>query len=224
MKISIIIPVLNTKEDYLRASIDSALSQTLKDIEILIIDNGSDEYTLNILKEYEAKNNNVKLSIEPNGRQGKARNVGLKNAKEYIAFLDSDDWLSPNTCEVLYTEAAKENLDILKTDYCVHDESAKSCINKKLFDDNSFYNKIFDIRYDKKILNAIPYIWNGLYKRNFLLNNKIMFNESCINEDCLFYWQTTILAKKMMLINFSGIYYRKTMVLFQENFIQIAKI
>jgi|GEM_PF-2254746 len=210
MKISIIIPVKNTEESYLTTCFNSILSQSLKDIEVLIIDNGSDEPTLNILKDYENKYDFIKLFIEPNGRQGKARNLGIKHAQgEYIAFLDSDDWLSPNACEVLYDIAQKDNLDILKTNYYVYEQPAQKTGYERLLNNNCNYGNVHNIKTMREILYGIPFIWNGLYKTRFLKDNNIQFNESYVNEDHLFIWQTSILAERFKLVGNAEIHYRK---------------
>ena len=94
-KISIIIPVYNT-EQYLEQCIDSILNQTLKDIEIILINDGSTDKSYNILKKYEKKDSRIVLINQKNKGQGEARNLGIKIAKApYIAFVDSDDFISP---------------------------------------------------------------------------------------------------------------------------------
>ncbi|MDD3012973.1 MAG: glycosyltransferase [Candidatus Gastranaerophilales bacterium] len=209
-KISIIMPNLNTEESYLRTCFNSILSQSLNDIEVLVIDNGSDELTLNILKDYEERYDFIKLLFESNGRQGKARNLGIKHAQgEYIAFLDSDDWLSPNACEILYDIAKKDNLDILKTNYYVYEQPVQRMLYKKLLSNPCHYGNVYNIKTKREILYGNPYIWNGLYKTRFLKDNNILFNESCVNEDHLFFWQTNILAERFKLVGNAEIYYRK---------------
>ena len=111
--VSVIIPVYMV-EDYLRECLDSAVKQTLSDIEIICVDDGSADSSAQIVEEYAAKYSTVQLIRKENGGQSSARNLGLDVAKgKYIYFLDSDDYLDLNTLEELYNKAEAENLDIL---------------------------------------------------------------------------------------------------------------
>ena len=110
-KVSIIIPVYN-RENYLPKALDSAVNQTLKDIEIICIDDCSTDNSLGILKEYASKDNRIiVLEQKENQGQGVARNRALDIAKgEYIMCLDSDDWLELNACELAYNQISKNKL------------------------------------------------------------------------------------------------------------------
>lgn len=112
-KISIIIPVYNT-ESYLRQCLDSVSNQTLKDIEIICMDDGSKDNSLDLLREYERNDKRFKVLIQENQGLGVARNKCLNEASgEYIMFLDSDDWLDLDACRTLYETAKNNELDIL---------------------------------------------------------------------------------------------------------------
>ena len=107
-KISIIIPVYNT-EQYLEQCIDSILNQTLKDIEIILINDGSTDKSYNILKKYEKKDSRIVVINQKNKGQGEARNIGIKIAKApYIAFVDSDDFISPFMLQKLYIKIIRK--------------------------------------------------------------------------------------------------------------------
>ena len=111
-KLSVIIPVYNV-ENYLRECLDSITSQTVKDIEIICIDDGSTDNSPKILKEYQKKDSRIKIITKENGGQASARNLGIKKAQgEYIAFIDSDDFIESEMLEKLYTKAKDNNLDI----------------------------------------------------------------------------------------------------------------
>ena len=98
-KVSVIIPVYNV-EKYLRQCLDSVVNQTLKDIEIICIDDGSTDNSLNILKEYAQKDNRIKIISKKNGGLSSARNAGLKFATgEFVGFVDSDDYIERETYE-----------------------------------------------------------------------------------------------------------------------------
>ena len=113
-KISIIIPVYNV-ENYLSECLDSIISQTLKDIEIICINDGSTDNSLKILQEYKTKDNRITIIDKKNEGSGIARNLGMAGAKgEYIYFADSDDWLADcSVLEKIYNAAEKNCLDIL---------------------------------------------------------------------------------------------------------------
>lgn len=112
-KISVIVPVYNVKE-YIDETIKSIYNQTLKDFELILIDDGSTDGTYEMLKEYESKHNNIKLIKQENSGPSKARNVGLKEAEgEYIIFVDSDDLLPTDSFEFRYKLAKEKNADVI---------------------------------------------------------------------------------------------------------------
>src|SRR5574344_661413 len=111
-KVSIIIPVYNT-EEYLDECLQSLINQTLKDIEIICIDDGSTDCSAEILHEYSLKDSRIKVLKQRNYGQSAARNKGLMFANgEYISFLDSDDFISEDMLEKLYCKAKEQNTDI----------------------------------------------------------------------------------------------------------------
>ena len=112
IKVSVIVPVYNV-EKYLRQCLDSIINQTLKEIEILCINDGSTDSSPEILKEYEEKDSRIKIINKKNAGLSAARNQGLELAKgEYVSFIDSDDWINETFCEALYTAAKKYDSDI----------------------------------------------------------------------------------------------------------------
>jgi glycosyltransferase involved in cell wall biosynthesis len=224
IKVSVIIPVFNTDESFLRDSINSALQQSLDSTEVIIIDNGSTEETLNILEDISSNNKKIKLFIEPEGKQGKARNVGIHHAQgEYIAFLDSDDWLLPETLEKQYLQATSDSADILKTDFYTLWYPEKRQELTRIFTDINWYNRVFNTKDKPDFLNVIPYLWNGLYRTDFLRKNKILFNETLMNQDHLFCWQANLIAEKISLIPEAGLFYRKNYGSASKNFYANSK-
>ena len=122
-KISVIIPVYNT-EKYLEKCFDSVLNQTLKDIEIVIVNDGSKDQSQNIIDDYARKDARIKSIIKENGGLSDARNVGLDNATgEYIAFIDSDDYIDSNMFEMMYLSNQKNNSEIVLCDLVKVDEN-----------------------------------------------------------------------------------------------------
>lgn len=115
-KVSVIVPVYNGKK-YINKCVNSILRQTFKDIEIILVDDGSTDNTLNILKEYEKRFPNVKVIESSNLGAGGARNIGLDASHgEYILFVDADDFLREDMVEVLYKNAISNDADIAKCD------------------------------------------------------------------------------------------------------------
>lgn len=145
--ISIVVPVFNA-EKYLRHCLDSLINQTMQDIEIICVNDGSKDNSLMILQEYAKCDKRIILLDQSNGGVSVARNNALKKVSgEYYMFLDSDDWIEANTCEVAYNSAIRENADCLMFSYV------------KEFGTHSIINHIFDEDY---------FVWNSdEVKRNF---------------------------------------------------------
>ena len=115
-KVSVIVPVYGT-EQYLRKCLDSLIGQTLQEIEIIVINDGSPDNSQVIIEEYERKCPKVRGIKKENGGMSSARNAGIQQAKgEYIAFVDSDDYIEPEMCQVMYEKACKDSLDIVECD------------------------------------------------------------------------------------------------------------
>lgn len=186
--VTIIIPVYNVQE-YLEKCFNSLINQTYKNIEIIIIDDGSKDNSLDICKKYEAEYNSIiKLIHTENKGVSSARNLGLKQAKgNYILFLDSDDYIENNMIEILYNNLKTYDVDISMCNYnkVVGNEILRNDfeIEKKLLNKSEFFNKIFDKRFYR------GFLWNKLFKKELLLNNNkfVEFSEEIhMMEDLLF--------------------------------------
>lgn len=198
-KISIIIPIFNA-EKYLKKCLNSIQSQSLDDIEIICIDDGSNDNSLSILKEYAKDDNRFKIYVEENKGPGAARNYGIKKAKgNYILFVDSDDWIEKNTLEEIYKTAINNKSDIVlfnSIEFRPNNTQHKRVyINNKKTDYAHFS---FNYKYDKKlVMNSYLTIWSKLHRTDFLRENNILFFESNLFEDVLFHIQTMIKAKNI---------------------------
>lgn len=125
-EISVIIPVYNTAR-FLSACLDSVLDQTFADTEIICVDDGSTDDSLQILRRYEKRDGRVKVLTQRNARQGAARNRGLEIAAgRYVMFVDSDDWLDNDALEILCRRAAADDADIVLTGTRLYDENGGS--------------------------------------------------------------------------------------------------
>lgn len=174
-KVSLIIPVYNV-ESYLRKSLDSAINQTLDDFEIIAVNDGSTDSSYEILKEYANKYDNFIVINKENGGLSDARNAGLKAAKgEYIAFLDSDDYLAPNFLETLYTMASDNNAEIACCNYKMYFPKSNIKITVPTIPESGVYSKEQALK--KLILDyTVHYFsWNKLCKRSIFEENKIQF-------------------------------------------------
>ena len=182
-KMSIIIPVYNT-ERYIEKCLDSIINQTLKDIEIIIIDDGSTDNSYKIIKKY-MKYENVKIVSKKNEGQGVARNVGLNICTgDYIGFVDSDDYIELDMFEKMYNKAIGENLDIVICNYRYVYDNTDKYINPKITLDNN--NIIGQKECIKRFLttNTIEgFSWNKIFKRNLFFDNKISYPQNMKYED-----------------------------------------
>ena len=185
MKISIIIPVYNV-EKYLRESLDSCINQTLKDIEIICVDDASPDNSIKILEEYQAKDSRIKiLRHEVNKNLGAARNTGLQAATgEYIWFVDSDDYIDTKACQILYDAAKEFDVDMLCfTGMQFSDTNERRFINKYYYQGVQI-GKIYHPKADWKEIkftNLNVTVWAYITRKNVLQNFK--FREGVWHED-----------------------------------------
>lgn len=213
VKVSVIIPVYNV-ELYLRECLNSVINQTLDNYEIIIVDDGSTDNSLNIASQYKEKYGFVKILKQSNLGASVARNVGVKNAKgEYIYFLDSDDYIEKDTLKKCYEISKQNDLDILTFDansfYDEHyvgnysDEyDRKDKLDSQIYTGEDFFNK--------SVLNGAYRVSVTIYfyKKSFLDNNSLSFVEGMSLEDNLYVFQTLLKAKKIQYIS-DTLYYRR---------------
>lgn len=186
-RVNIIVPVYN-QEKYLSKCIDSIISQRYKDIELLIIDGGSVDNTINICKEYEASDNRIRVIRKDNSGIGSARNTGIGYADgEYIMFVDSDDYLPhDNVIHDMVSEAEKTRTDIICGNYCrLMDDVLIDAVRHGYNDATDVSQRDFRFRgfFSGGILS---YVWCKLYRRSFIADNGISFGEYSYAEDKMF--------------------------------------
>lgn len=185
--ISIIIPVYNV-ENHLKQCIESVINQTYKELEIIIIDDGSKDSSGKICDEYAEKDKRIKVIHKENGGISKARNTGLDIATgKYIMFIDSDDFFEENTCELLYNEIENKNADYVIGNYRHTSHDSKNW-SYPLFNvediDSNFKVSIKDYKKSIYVLNSV--IWNKIYKRDFIEEHNLRFIEGVMAEDAIF--------------------------------------
>ena len=161
MKVSVIVPVYNV-EKYLEKGLDSLAKQTLKDIEIIIVNDGSPDNSQKIIDKYVKKYPTMKGYIKENGGLSDARNYGIKKATgEYIAFMDSDDYVSEDTYEVMYNKAKEKDFDMVVCDLnYVYPNDEIMEVTSGIKDDTEDVKGIYTHIY--------PAAWNKLYKKELL--------------------------------------------------------
>ena len=180
IKVSIVVPVYNV-EKYLAKCLDSLINQTLKEIEIICINDGSRDKSLSILREYSNKDSRIVVIDKENEGQAIARNIGIERASgEYLGFVDSDDWVDLDYFEKLYNSAKKYNADIACAGY-KRAKKNKSSIRKSYEAELLCKNINDKVRLDN--VPADNYIWNKIYKRKVWLDKKIKFDSGRYFED-----------------------------------------
>lgn len=184
MKLSIIVPVYNT-EKYLNKCIDSLLNQKLDDYEIIVVDDGSPDNSSEIIKEYEGKYPDlIKYIKKDNGGLSSARNEGLRHAQgDYIAFVDSDDYVTSDMYKDMYEEAVSKNLDIVACDCAFIYDNHTKIVSSDIPD---FINTSEGIK--KSMISIFPAAWNKIYKKS-LFKHGIYFTEGIWFEDVDFLYR-----------------------------------
>jgi len=209
-KVTIVIPVYNTGL-YLKRAIESCLIQTLRDIEIIIVNDGSTDNSLEIAKEYESYDYRVKVVSTENRGLSEARNTGLELAKgKYVYFLDSDDWIEAEAIEQCYNHAAKNNLDLVLFDSKVSVEELRE-FSKEINLDAYKRDHIIDNPYtvmsgrqfvelyaDKR--GTLMPAWLVFADRKFLTDNYLRFLPGAYYEDVAFHFSCMMAAERIMYI------------------------
>lgn len=204
MKISVIIPVYNASK-YIKDCLNSIQKQTLSDLEIIVVDDGSTDNSLKIIETYAKKDKRIKIIHQENKGAGEARNTGLKNAQgDYILFLDSDDFFEKNLCERVYEKAIANDADIVVYGSRLYDNKNKVFIEKSFVTRKaSTFPKVFNAsKVSDKIYNfAGMGPCNKLLRRTFLSQNNLEFPSLANSEDVYFTMMALTLAKRICLID-----------------------
>lgn len=214
-KISIIVPCYNVQK-YIGECIESILKQTLKDIEIICVNDGSTDNTLDILKSYEKKDKRVIVLTGANGGYGKAVNSGISIASgEYIGIIESDDFAAKHMFETLYVLSGYGSVDIVKANfwdyYAIEGQEPRAVVNNERHNMPDI-NEPFNIRMRPEILWGHPSVWSAIYKKDLILENNIKFIEAKGGGwvDNPFFFETLCKAKSIMWTKEPLYYYRKT--------------
>lgn len=203
-KVSIIMPIYNV-EKYLQQSLLSVCNQSLKEIEIVCINDGSSDSSLKILNYFAQKDSRIKVISTNNSGYGHAMNIGIEiSSGEYVGIVEPDDYVNRYMFEYLYDAAKLNEVDIVKSDFKRFKTPLNSEMNilyQSVVDRQSDYNRVIIPKDNKEIFRYIVNIWCGIYRRELIVSNNIKFNESrgASFQDNGFWFQT--------LCNCNGIYY-----------------
>jgi glycosyltransferase involved in cell wall biosynthesis len=209
IKISILVPICNV-ERYLPKCLDSIIAQTLDDIEIVCINDGSKDNSLSIIQDYANKDNRIVVIDKPNSGYGDSMNKGLKIAKgEYIGIVESDDFTEVNMFADLYTTAQKNKVDIVRSKYYLYweDKGDEKYLDYRF----KFFDKVFIPNEQKTIYMLPPAIWSAIYKRDFLEQNDIHFlpTPGASYQDTAFFLKSLFCAHSMIFLNKYYLHYRQ---------------
>lgn len=186
--ISVIMPVYNV-ERYIKNSIQSVMSQTLVDFELLVVDDGSSDNSMEFVSEF--KDDRIKVFRKDNGGLSDARNFGLKKAKgKYVYFIDSDDWIEPDLLNTCFSLLEERQLDFLVFGYFLDkiDKQEELTHSIQVFPAPMLYQKSKgSLKLSKQLLGLLGYAWNKMYSKKFLDSNNIVFEKGVsLVEDILF--------------------------------------
>lgn len=203
--VSVIIPVYNA-QDYIRKCVGSVMAQTLRDIEIICVDDGSPDNSLEILKELQAQDDRIKVISQPNGGAGAARNNGLRNATgEYLSFLDADDFFEPNMLEEAYNCAQEYRADfvVFNSDQYHMDKDAFVEVPWVLRTKDIPPYMPFSYRQltDNVFKTFVGWAWDKLYRRSFVLEHDLWFQEQRTTNDMLFVFSALVVAKRIAIVD-----------------------
>ena len=217
-KISVVVPVYNV-EKFLQQCLDSILTQSLKDFELICVDDGSTDNSLNILKEYAAKDSRIKILQQKNRYAGVARNEGIKIAQgECVLFLDSDDFFEETLLEKMYDSYVANQSDVVVCAIDLFDNKtaiyreAPWTLNTDILPDKKTFSRN-DIP-DDILLFVTGSPWNKLIKRSFLLENNLYFQNTRRTNDLYFIFSALAQAEKISVVKETLLHYRVGM---QEN-------
>lgn len=214
IKVSVVMPIYNC-EKYLAQCLDSIVRQTLREIEIICVDDGSTDGTMAILEEYAKKDDRIQIIKQANQYAGVARNNGLKHAKgKYVVFWDGDDFFHPEALYKLYEQAERTSADIVVCGAYKYNNSTHmtttagtyTYLKRKYLPEQEVFSKKDLPEYIFNFTANVP--WNKLYKRQFVLDNQLFFQNSRSYNDMFFVMDALYKAERISTVIDKLVYYR----------------
>ena len=206
VKISVVIPVYNV-EDYLDDCLSSILKQTLTDIEVICVDDGSTDNSLDILKEYAKHDTRMTVISQENQGHAVASNIGMTYATgEYLFLMDSDDIIEYNALELTYNKAKKTDVDFVIFKAINYNHEQQNYYETQSYSMNEIYERVKDNIFKYEDISDLIFTmsvtpWSKLYKRKFIEENNIIFPEGLIFDDNVFFWEVLFNAEKIVFLN-----------------------
>ncbi|WP_408071383.1 glycosyltransferase [Butyrivibrio sp. JL13D10] len=195
-KVSIIVPVYNV-ENYLEKCLDTLTGQTLKDIEILAVNDGSTDSSLSILEKYSKKDSRITILNKENGGLSDARNFAFSHINgEYVGFIDSDDFVDLNMYEIMHKTAIAEGAEVVECNlHHTYDNTEDTEIGKHITDKKEI------------LMNGRSVVWNKIYKADWLLSTGVQFPKGLIYEDVNFYSKLVPFINKICYVDDPFVHY-----------------
>lgn len=213
VEISVVIPIYNV-EDYLEECLDSIVNQTFEDLEIICVNDGSKDNSLEILKEYAKKDDRIIVIDQENGGHAVATNVGMDHATgKYLFLMDSDDKLKLDALELTYNAAEEKNVDFVLFQAINYDDEKDEFYEAENYSMNEVADFVgedifsFDDIGELGLKIAVT-PWTKLYNREFIENSHVRFAEGLIFEDNIFFWEVLLQAKRIYFLR-EHLFYRR---------------
>ena len=211
VKVSVLVPIYNV-EVFLPECLDSLVGQTLKEIEIICINDGSTDASLKIIKKYAKNDKRIIIIDKKNSGYGDSMNIGLTKAVgEYVGIVESDDYIDLDAFEKMYKLAKKYDLDVVKSNFYEYVTRKKRDISKSNMFLPDEENIVLNTREHRHVFYEQPSIWSAIYRREFLNNNDVNFLPSpgASYQDAGFNFKVWAAAKRVMMINRAFLHYRQ---------------
>lgn len=215
VKVSIVVPIYNV-EKFLRGSIESIQKQTLEDIQIILVNDGSTDKSLSICKEIQEKDKRIEVIDKPNGGVSSARNAGIKIAKgEYIGFVDPDDWIDPDMYENMYKQTTMDNSDLCMCNYVIENNNhsipnllffSKDVLKGQEIFDDIITNMIASSSLNSSADTIMGSVWRLIIKKEIFEKYNLKFqSDITLMEDLIFCIQVLLKCSKVSISR--GTYY-----------------
>lgn len=210
-KVSIIMPAFNV-QTFLAECMDSVIGQTLKDIEIICVDDGSTDSTGEILDNYAGRDQRIKVIHKENTGYGNSMNIGLEAATgEYVGIIETDDFAEKDMFEKLYETAKKYNADVVKSNYYTYVSLPQPTSTFfEVLEPFHNYGNVFCPLDFQEVFRVRPCIWSGLYRRAMLEENQVRFSETpgASYQDTAFAFKVWTSAARVVLLKEAYLHYR----------------
>ena len=213
LSLSIIVPIYNV-EKYVHSCLESIFRQDMEDetFEVILVNDGTPDKSMEMISDILEAHHNIMIIEQQNQGLSLARNNGMQKATgEYLIFVDSDDMLIDNCLSPLLKKAIESKVDLLVADYCEIDKNG-ICYSNQHIDPAVIMNAIEKTGEESFLKDLSPYdchVWHSIYRRKFILDNKIKFTPDIIYEDITFTHECYIKAKKCLKLNCPMYLYRK---------------